>query len=58
MHTLLSEALPEELDKSIHDLTAKIIHSIAFHELPDMWPQPLPTLLGHIYFNSDRGQIL
>ena len=56
--TLLVEALPEELEKSICNFMAKTIHSSAVHDFPDKWTELLPALIVQIYFNADPGQSL
>ena len=56
--TRLVEALPEEPEKSIHELMAKTIHSIPLNDSPDKWTELLPALLVHIYFNTNPVQAL
>jgi len=54
----LVEALLEEPEKSIRDLMAETVHSIAVHDFPDKWPELLPALLGQISLNADPSQAL
>ena len=56
--TLLVEALPEEPEKSIHNLMAKTIHSITVCGFPDKCPDFLPALMDKISFNSGLGWAL
>ena len=56
--TLLVEALSEDPEKSICNLTEKTIHSITVHDFPDKWSEILLELLGKIYFNNNKGQSL
>ena len=56
--TLLVEVLSEETEKSICDLMANTIHSIAIHNFPGKWSKLLSSLLGQIYFNVDLSQSL
>ena len=54
----LVECLLSEPDKSIRDLMAETLHSIAIHDFPDKWPNLLPSLLQSISLNSDPSQAL
>jgi len=54
----LIEALMEEPEKSIRDLMAETVHSIAVHDFPDKWPHLLPSLLNQISMNADPSQAL
>ena len=51
--TFLVESLLDEPYKSICNLMAKTIHSIAVHYFPDKWPYLLHALLGRISLNSN-----
>ena len=54
----LIECLLSEPDKSIRDLMAETIHSIAIHDYPEKWPELLPQLLQAISLNADPTQAL
>lgn len=54
----LLECLLSEPDKSIRDLMAETLHSIAIHDFPDKWPELLPLLLQAIAQNADPSQVL
>mmetsp|Transcript_2586 Transcript_2586/g.5551 ORF Transcript_2586/g.5551 Transcript_2586/m.5551 type:complete len:1070 (-) Transcript_2586:974-4183(-) len=54
----LMECLMSEPDKSIRDLMAETLHSIAIHDFPETWPELLPTLLQTISQNADPSQAL
>jgi len=54
----LLDCLLSESDKSIRDLMAETLHSIAVHDFPDRWPDLLPVLLGVVAQNADPAQAL
>ena len=54
----LVEALMAEHEKSVRDLLAETLHSIAVHDFPDQWPQLIPTLLNTISQSSDPNKAL
>ena len=47
-----------EPQKSIQDLMAETLHSIAIHDFPDKWPTLLPTLLQAVALSYDGSQAL
>jgi hypothetical protein len=47
-----------EPEKSIQDLMAETLHSIAIHDFPDRWPTLLPTLLQAVALSNDGSQAL
>jgi hypothetical protein len=47
-----------EPQKSIQDLMAETLHSIAIHDFPDKWPTLLPTLLQAVALSNDGSQAL
>ena len=53
MNSILTE--PE---KSVQDLMAETLHSIAIHDFPQKWPSLLPTLLQAIALHNDGSQAL
>ena len=58
LRTNLIEALMAEPEKSVRDLLAETLHSMAIHDFPDKWPNLLPTLLNQIAQSSDGSQAL
>uniref|UniRef100_A0A7S3QJN0 Importin N-terminal domain-containing protein n=1 Tax=Chaetoceros debilis TaxID=122233 RepID=A0A7S3QJN0_9STRA len=54
----LVNALLAEPQKSIQDLMAETLHSIAIHDFPQAWPTLLPTLLQAIALSNDGSQAL
>ena len=58
LRTTLVEALLAEPEKSVRDLLAETLHSMAIHDFPDKWPNLLPTLLNQIAQSSDGSQAL
>ena len=58
IRTNLVEALLSEPEKSVRDLMAETVHSIAIHDFPDKWPNLLPTLLHQIAQSPDPAQAL
>jgi len=54
----ITDALLNEHEKSIRDILAETIHSIAIHDYPEQWPSLLPTLLNVISLNNDPTQAL
>lgn len=58
LRTNLVEALLAEPEKSVRDLLAETLHSMAIHDFPDKWPNLLPTLLQQISLSSDGSQAL
>eukprot|EP00548_Thalassiothrix_antarctica_P003614 CAMPEP_0194146922 /NCGR_PEP_ID=MMETSP0152-20130528/22408_1 /TAXON_ID=1049557 /ORGANISM="Thalassiothrix antarctica, Strain L6-D1" /LENGTH=1062 /DNA_ID=CAMNT_0038847579 /DNA_START=36 /DNA_END=3224 /DNA_ORIENTATION=- len=54
----LVEALMAEHEKSVRDLLAETLHSIAIHDFPEKWPSLIPTLLNTISLNSDPSKAL
>eukprot|EP00566_Odontella_aurita_P002311 CAMPEP_0113571984 /NCGR_PEP_ID=MMETSP0015_2-20120614/25852_1 /TAXON_ID=2838 /ORGANISM="Odontella" /LENGTH=1096 /DNA_ID=CAMNT_0000474985 /DNA_START=725 /DNA_END=4015 /DNA_ORIENTATION=+ /assembly_acc=CAM_ASM_000160 len=58
IRTNIIEALLEEHEKSIRDLMAETVHSVAVHDFPDEWPDLLPKLLGQISRSDDPSQAL
>ena len=54
----LIDCLLSEPDKSIRDLMAETLHSIAIHDFPEKWPELLPSLLHAISLNADPTQAL
>ena len=54
----LIDCLLAEPDKSIRDLMAETLHSIAIHDFPSTWPELLPLLLQSISLNADPSQAL
>jgi len=58
IRTNLVEALLSEPEKSVRDLMAETVHSIAIHDFPDNWPNLLPTLLHQIAQSADPAQAL
>ena len=50
--TLLIDTLLNESDKSVQDLLAETLHTVAVHEYPDRWPALLPLLLTTIQTNG------
>eukprot|EP00559_Dactyliosolen_fragilissimus_P005157 CAMPEP_0184857384 /NCGR_PEP_ID=MMETSP0580-20130426/2545_1 /TAXON_ID=1118495 /ORGANISM="Dactyliosolen fragilissimus" /LENGTH=1039 /DNA_ID=CAMNT_0027352953 /DNA_START=55 /DNA_END=3174 /DNA_ORIENTATION=+ len=51
------EALLSEHEKSVRDLMAETVYSIATHDYPDKWPNLLPTLLQTISQASDHLRV-
>jgi len=58
IRTNLVDALLSEAEKSVRDLMAETIHSIAIHDFPQHWPSLLPTLLQQTAQSSDPSQAL
>jgi hypothetical protein len=54
----LVEALLAEHEKSVRDLLAETLHSIAIHDFPDKWPRLVPTLLHTISQSNDHTKAL
>mmetsp|Transcript_7566 Transcript_7566/g.11844 ORF Transcript_7566/g.11844 Transcript_7566/m.11844 type:complete len:1061 (+) Transcript_7566:86-3268(+) len=54
----LVEALMAEHEKSVRDLLAETLHSIAIHDFPEKWPSLVPTLLHTISQNNDPAKAL
>ena len=54
----LVEALLAEPEKSVRDLLAETLHSIAVHDFPENWPQLVPTLLNMISQSNDPSKTL
>jgi len=54
----LTEALLNEHEKSIRDLLAETLHSVAIHDYPVLWPELLPTLMNVVSMNNDASQAL
>eukprot|EP00979_Chaetoceros_neogracilis_P016432 scaffold8025_cov188-Chaetoceros_neogracile.AAC.2 len=51
-------ALLSEPEKSMQDLMAETLHSIAIHDFPTKWPTLLPTLLQAVALSNDSSQAL
>jgi hypothetical protein len=58
VRTNLVDALMAEHEKSVRDLLAETLHSIAVHDFPDQWPQLVPTLLNMISQSMDASKAL
>lgn len=51
----LIDVLLSESEKSIRDLLAETLHTLAIHDYPEKWPNLLPTLLTVIGSNGTEG---
>lgn len=58
VRTNLVEGLMAEHEKSVRDLLAETLHSIAIHDFPDKWPALVPTLLNMISQSNDPAKAL
>lgn len=54
----LVEALLNEHEKSVRDLLAETLHTIAIHDYPEKWPALLPNLMSVISQGNDPSQAL
>jgi importin-7 len=54
----LVDALLSEREKSVRDLLAETLHSIAVHDFPESWPTLIPKLLDTIRQSDDPNQAL
>lgn len=56
--TLLVDALLTEHEKSVRDILAETLHSIAVEDFPERWPTLFPTLMNVINSGNDPSQAL